>query len=104
MKFPSDEEAERWIVEREQKLSPRARHALDWLRAPRRWWLRIPAGVLLMLGGVFSFLPVLGIWMLPLGALLLSQDIPWLKRATVAVLMPIERAWNRFRQRRVRKT
>lgn len=104
MKFPSDEEAERWIVGREKKLSPRTRRTIDWLRAPKRWWLRVPIGVLLMLGGVFSFLPVLGIWMLPLGALLLSQDIPWLKRATVAVMMPIEAAWNRFRSRRVRKS
>lgn len=104
MKLPSDEDAEAWIVDREKKLPARLRRAIDWLRAPRRWWLRIPAGVLLMLGGVFSFLPVLGIWMLPLGALLMSQDVPWLKRVTVAVLMWIERQWNSFRRRRVRKS
>jgi hypothetical protein len=104
MKFPSADEAERWIVDREQKLSPRTRRRLDWLRSPKRWWLRIPIALLLMLGGVFSFLPILGLWMLPVGALLLSQDIPWLKRATVAVLMPTEAAWNRWRTRRVRKS
>ncbi|GIL41639.1 hypothetical protein [Roseiterribacter gracilis] len=104
MKFPSAEEAERWIVEHEKKLPHRLRRILDWLRAPRRRWLRIPVAVLLMLGGVFSFLPILGIWMLPVGALLLSQDIPWFKRATAAAMIPIQAAWNRWRARRVRKS
>jgi hypothetical protein len=103
MKFPSTDEAERWMSQHEKKLPPRARRILAWLRSPRRWWLRIPLALLLMAGGVLSFLPILGLWMLPLGALLLSQDIPWLKRATVAVLMPLEAAWNRWRGRRVRK-
>ena len=44
-------------------------------------WLRIPSGLLLIAGGVLSFLPVLGVWMLPLGFLLLAQDVPFLKGA-----------------------
>src|SRR5215831_8385923 len=35
-------------------------------------WVRVPAGVALIGGGVLSFLPVLGIWMLPLGVALLG--------------------------------
>ena len=27
-------------------------------------------------GGIFQFLPVLGLWMLPLGLLLFAQDVP----------------------------
>ena len=42
-------------------------------------WLRIPAGLLLILGGLLSFLPILGIWMLPLGLLLLAEDLPLLR-------------------------
>jgi hypothetical protein len=103
VKLPSGEEAERWIDAREQHLPRRLRRRIDWLRSPRRWWLRVPVALLLMLGGVLSFLPILGIWMLPLGALLLSQDVPWLKRATVAVLMPLERFWCRWRAARVRR-
>jgi hypothetical protein len=53
---------------------------LRWLRHPRSWWVRIPAGILLILGGVFAILPGLGIWMLPLGLLLLAADIPFLRR------------------------
>jgi hypothetical protein len=37
--------------------------------------VRLLAGLLLMLGGVFSFLPVLGIWMLPLGIAVAALDV-----------------------------
>lgn len=33
-------------------------------------------GLLFMVGGVFGFLPVLGFWMLPLGAALIALDLP----------------------------
>ena len=62
-------------------------HLPDWaarnlrrLRQPRAVWVRVPAGVVLVGGGVFSFLPVLGIWMLPLGLALLAVDVPPLRR------------------------
>jgi len=42
-------------------------------------WLRIPLGILLCLGAVLAILPVFGLWMLPLGLLILSEDIPWLR-------------------------
>jgi hypothetical protein len=42
--------------------------------------VRIPVGVLFILGGVFSILPGLGIWMLPLGLLLMASDVPFLRR------------------------
>lgn len=42
--------------------------------------LRIPVSLLLIAGGIFSFLPGLGIWMLPLGLLLLAVDVPVLRR------------------------
>ncbi len=35
------------------------------LRHPNARWVCIPVGILLVLGGVFSILPLLGIWMLP---------------------------------------
>jgi len=50
------------------------RSSVRWLRQPSLIWLRIPAGVLLIAGGLLSFLPLLGLWMLPLGAILLSDD------------------------------
>ena len=38
-------------------------------------WLRIPLGILLCLGAVLSILPIFGLWMLPLGLLILSEDV-----------------------------
>jgi hypothetical protein len=40
--------------------------------APLRW----SAGLALIVGGVFGFLPVLGFWMIPLGVLLLASGFP----------------------------
>ncbi len=43
-------------------------------------WIRRAAGVALIIGGILGFLPILGFWMLPLGVVLISDDIPWLRR------------------------
>ena len=37
--------------------------------------LRLVVGLLLMLGGVFGFLPVLGFWMIPLGVAVAALDV-----------------------------
>ncbi|WP_085818033.1 hypothetical protein [Roseovarius halotolerans] len=36
---------------------------------------RLLAGLLLMLGGVFGFLPVVGFWMFPLGVAVAALDV-----------------------------
>ncbi|MFZ2099043.1 MAG: hypothetical protein WAU86_00590 [Oricola sp.] len=41
---------------------------------------RIALGSTLVVGGAVGFLPVVGFWMLPLGLLVLSQDIPRVRR------------------------
>ncbi|MDB5395954.1 MAG: hypothetical protein JWM91_3460 [Rhodospirillales bacterium] len=67
------------------------RAVVRWLRLPSSKFVRIPAGILLIAGGVFSILPFLGIWMLPLGIVLLAEDVPWLRRVTDKGLDWIER-------------
>ena len=49
--------------------------------------LRLVVGLLLILGGVFGFLPVLGFWMIPLGLGVAALDV-----------LPLWR-WLRGRQR-----
>jgi len=61
-------------------------------------WVRRGAGVLLVVGGVLGFLPVLGFWMLPLGLILLSDDIPWLRRKRRQAQVRISRWWRRSRE------
>jgi hypothetical protein len=42
--------------------------------------IRIGLGILLVALGLLGFLPVLGFWMIPLGLLVLSVDIPLVRR------------------------
>jgi hypothetical protein len=39
---------------------------LRWLRGPSSRWIRVSIALLLIVGGVVGFLPVLGLWMVPL--------------------------------------
>jgi hypothetical protein len=54
--------------------------------ANRHWHLpqsrpiRIGLGILLVAFGLLGFLPVLGFWMIPLGLLVLSVDVPIVRR------------------------
>ena len=56
------------------------------MRSNRMMLIRLPIALLLVFGGVVSFLPVLGIWMLPLGLMLLALDVPFLQ-GPVSVLI-----------------
>lgn len=47
---------------------------------PRSKPLRISLGVALMVGGLAGFLPILGFWMVPLGLVVLSFDLPAARR------------------------
>ena len=73
------------------RLPRRLRHVVHWLRRPSSRWVRRPAGISLILGGVLSILPFFGLWMLPLGLLLLAEDVPSLRRAIDHLLDRIER-------------
>lgn len=73
------------------RLPRRMAELVRWLLAPSRIWIRIPAGLLFMIGGCLAFLPVLGLWMLPLGFFLLAEDIPVLRRLSGRLLAWIER-------------
>jgi len=77
----------------EGKLPSKPARFVGWLRKPSSHYVRIPLAVLLILGGIFSILPVLGLWMLPLGLLLFAQDLPFLQKPTVQALGWIERKW-----------
>jgi hypothetical protein len=74
-------------------LLPSLRSKIQWLLLPSSIWFRIPAGALLICGGLLSFLPILGLWMLPLGLLLLAEDVPPLRSTRTRILDLIER-WH----------
>lgn len=72
---------------------------LRWLRHPASRWVRLPAGLVLMVGGIFSILPVLGLWMLPLGLLLISADVPPLRKPMARFAHGAVNLWLRLRMR-----
>jgi hypothetical protein len=83
-----------------ERMVPAAAKLLEWLRRPATRLIRIPIGVLLILGGVFSFLPVLGIWMLPLGLLLLALDFAFLRTPIAGTIVRSMRKWSTWRRSR----
>jgi hypothetical protein len=73
------------------RLPRRLRKIIGWLRQPSVRWIRIPAGLLLIIGSFLSLLPFFGLWMLPLGLFLLAEDISPLRRMRDRLLAWIER-------------
>ena len=49
---------------------------LHWSDKRLPFGIRSAVGLLFMVGGVFWFVPILGLWMIPLGAALVALDIP----------------------------
>jgi hypothetical protein len=67
------------------RLPARFKAATLWLLKPESRWARVPAGLMLILGGFLAILPVFGLWMLPLGIILIAEDIPVVRRRVIAV-------------------
>ncbi|MBS0639508.1 MAG: hypothetical protein JSS43_06525 [Proteobacteria bacterium] len=78
-------------------LPPSVRRAYEWVCQPKLIWLRVPFAVLLIAAGFLGFLPILGFWMVPLGILLLAEDLPFLRRPTIRALGAIQGWWDRRR-------
>jgi hypothetical protein len=76
---------------------------LAWIRKPSSRIVRIPLGILLILGGVFSFLPLLGVWMLPLGLFLLALDLPFLQGPLNRLSFWVQRKWTNWQRSRKNK-
>jgi hypothetical protein len=73
------------------RLPTRLRATVRLLRQPCGRRLRIPVGVLLIVGGLLGFLPTLGFWMLPIGLALLADDVPLLRSCRSLTLDWVER-------------
>ena len=87
----------------ERELPHRVASWMRWLRHPGSRWVRLPAGIALIIGGVFSILPLLGLWMLPLGLMLIAADIPFLQRPMARLTMWGVDRLDRYRARRVKR-
>ena len=63
--------------------------------------VRIAMGVGLVILGIFgSVLPLLGVWMIPLGLIVLSVDIPVVRRMNRRISVAFSRWWHGRKSRR----
>lgn len=82
----------------EREAPDRVARAIRWLRDPHSRWIRLPVGLLLIVTGLFGFLPVLGFEFIPIGLLLIAQDIPFLQEPVGRFTLWLEHKWVALRQ------
>lgn len=61
---------------------------------PHSQLARLSLGVVFVLMGLVGFLPIVGFWMIPVGLIILSYDVPFLRRRTRRLSV----WWGRRRQ------
>jgi hypothetical protein len=91
----------------ERMLPATAAHVLHWLHAPESRYIRIPLGILCIIASFFWFLPVIGLEYLPIGLLLIAQDVPVMRKPVGRMMMRlldvvdrVIRRWKAFRAAR----
>ena len=68
------------------------------LPLPRSRLMRVLTGVMLIVFGIFGFLPVLGFWMIPLGLMVLSYEFHAVRRRRRRLAVWWERRRGRARR------
>lgn len=71
---------------------------MRWLRRPASRLIRLPLGILLIVLSFFWFVPVIGIELLPIGLLLTSFDIPFLRRPMARAVWLLRKwvSWHKW--------
>lgn len=88
-----------------EALTPdRVARAIRWLHDPKGKWVRLPLGILIIVANLFGpLVPFLGIEFVPLGLLLVAQDVPPLRKPVARATLWLERKWLEWRRKRQRK-
>jgi hypothetical protein len=88
----------------EQHAPDRVARAIRWLRNPKGRAVRLPLGIVLVVAGVLGpLLPLVGVELIPLGLLLIAQDVPPLREPVAEMTLWLERQWVRLRRWRQQK-
>jgi hypothetical protein len=93
------DELERAFEELERETPDAVTHAILWLRTPRHRWVRLPLGALCVIASFFWFLPVIGIELLPIGLLLIAQDVPVLREPVGHMMLWLIDRWKQLKRR-----
>jgi membrane-bound ClpP family serine protease len=88
----------------EKLLPDKPAQALNWLHRPTSKYVRMPLGIFFIAASFFFILPVIGLEWLPLGLLLVAQDIPFLREPVGKAVLPmigwvekLEKKWKAWR-------
>jgi hypothetical protein len=85
----------------EEETPDRVARAIRWLRNPKGKWVRLPLGLVIILANLAGpVVPFLGIEFVPLGLLLVAQDVPPLRKPVANMTLWLEDKWVAFRRRR----
>jgi hypothetical protein len=91
-------ELDRAFDEIAREAPDRLARMIAWVRRPAARVVRIPLGLLCIIGSFLWFLPVLGLWFFPLGLLLIAQDVPFLRRPVGRMALYLLDRWVRLRK------
>lgn len=84
--------------ELEQHAPDGVARAIRWMRNPGGRAVRLPLGIVLVLAGFLgSVVPLLGVEFIPVGLLLIAQDVPPLREPVAEMTLWLERQWVRLR-------
>jgi hypothetical protein len=99
----SDDKLEEAFDEIERAAPDSLARTIRWMRRPQARIVRLPLGILCIAGSFFWFLPVLGLWFLPLGLLLIAQDVRFLRRPVGRMTLYLLDRWKHLRKWWARK-
>lgn len=85
----------------EQHAPDRVARAIRWLRDPKGRWVRLPLGIAIIGANLLGpVLPVVGIEFVPIGLLLVAQDVPPLRKPVARATLKLEHKWLAWRRKR----
>jgi hypothetical protein len=61
--------------------------------------VRVPLALLFLAGGLLFVLPFFGLWMIPLGLMVLAIDLPVLRPMVTAGVIRLRRRWVLWRRK-----
>lgn len=82
----------------EREVPDRLSRAIRWLRDPKARKVRLPVGILFLVGGLLWFLPVVGLELIPIGLLLVALDVPFLRKPVARATLWLEDRWGDLRR------
>jgi hypothetical protein len=80
-------------------LVPGLRGPMQRLRRPGARLIRLPIAIVLVLGGFLAVLPFFGLWMIPVGLLLIAADLPALQTPVAGAIIRGRRRIVQLRRR-----